>query len=167
MDQRRRFARIWLAVWLAALLCLPIVEAISVHDSMHRACFAITELEFATLPGEDVPGPADPLFRIAYRGHQGDATICTNEDNDNKSTIEAQWSRITSLTVKLRSPADELITTIPSNNDSPEDLYSDAIQRMFLATRQQLMRHIVITEMAILALAALSWCGGCCFLSGR
>jgi hypothetical protein len=80
MDRQRRFYRTWLLVWLATLLCLPVVEAMSVHDAIHRACFAIVELQFEPLPGGEAAASGDGLWVIKEGVHKGRATICTNQD---------------------------------------------------------------------------------------
>jgi hypothetical protein len=75
-------------------------------------------------------------------------------------TLESEWKRIASLKVRLGSPANELMTVIPPKDTAPQDFYANAIHTMFLAIREKLWKDIVLTEYAVLALAALSLCVG-------
>ena len=59
------FRRNWLAVWLRAILSLPLWQVAHVQDSMRRACVAITELRFIPLPGGQAS--ADTLALVEDR----------------------------------------------------------------------------------------------------
>lgn len=164
MEKARLFRHFWLGIMLAAIIGFPLWKLISTRAEMNKACFTIIELQFAPLPAETHASVGGPLQRVAERAQKGAVRICTNEESYDKSTVEADWKRITLLKVRLNSPSNEIITAVPPSDRDPDEFYADAIHKKFLALRLRILQEIAFGEGVGVALAALSWCIGQCWL---
>jgi hypothetical protein len=151
--------RLWMVLTLMALIGVPIGTVAGGLSSLRAVCFDIADLRFTSLQAPPSQQPLDPLQLLADRLHSGHVTVCTNDDSDSRSQLEAQWNRLLSLTVVLHSPGQPALTATPSNARDPYDFYALATHEARLAVIHDIFTEVVLMQAVVLTLAGLGWCG--------
>lgn len=157
MDLKHVIYRLWAMLTLAALIGVPIAVLATRLSTLDAVCFDILDLRYRPLPTDILQQPRDRLSLIAESLHSGSGTVCSNEESDIRSDLEAQWHRLTSLTVALRSPNHTVMTTQPSDARTPYDFYALASHELRLDVTHDMLIELVFTQAMILVLAGLIW----------
>jgi hypothetical protein len=149
--------QLWVILTLIVLIGVPIAILATRLSTLDVVCFDILDLQYRPLPTDILQQPEDRLSLIAGRLHSGNATICTNEDSNIRSDLEAQWNRLLSLTVSLRSPNHTILTAQSADARNPYDFYALASHELRLDVTHDMMTELLFTQALILALSGLIW----------
>jgi hypothetical protein len=144
---------------ITALIGVPIGVLAGGLVTLRAVCFDIIDLRFSPLLAEPSQLPPDPLQMLADRLPSGHVTVCTNDDSDIRSDLEAHWTRLLSLTVAIHSPDRTIILDKPPTARTPYDFYALAAHEARLAVIHDIFTEVVLMEAVVLALAGLGWCG--------
>jgi hypothetical protein len=149
--------QLWVILTLVVLIGVPIAILATRLSTLDVVCFDIIDLQYRPLPTDILQQPEDRLSLIAERLHSGNAIICTNEDSNIRSDLEAQWNRLLSLTVSLRSPNHTILTAQSADARNPYDFYALASHELRLDVTHDMMTELLFTQALILALSGLIW----------
>jgi hypothetical protein len=157
MDRKHFVYQLWAVLTLVILIGVPIAIIAIRFSTLDVVCFDIIDLHYRPLPTDILQQPPDRLSLIAERLHSGNPTICTNDDSDTRSDLEAQWNRVTSLTVALRSPNHTVLTAQPPDARNPYDFYALASHELRLDVTHDMLTELVIIQAMILVLSGVIW----------